>query len=243
MWTTADSRWHGILPERLAQKLSREGEIRNTLFASGELQILPNGPGADSIRQGYDGSEATISVEYLSEDRLPSKHLSSAEYGLRIFNTLRSISTLAGIEYYSASRGRMRTYLYEAYQIEGPDDRSPREDPIASVVPDKDTAYAYLRDSSLGRYVARVDYGYSGNQFIMTLVNHTKVTPFIITLAQPGELKMHVLLIPSEEHVLFYGLAYVNTGDVFGIAKRKEESFYNRLKALFAWFRGEIDLS
>ena len=240
---TDDTPWDDLLPEGIGKRLAEEGEIRNTLLDRRPLSLLPEGRAAEIINESYAGSEATITVEFLSDQAFPNNHLTPSEYHLRIFNTLRSISTLSGIEYYSASRGRMRIYLHEAFCIDSPENPVRREDPLVSLIPETDGVFAFLRDSSLGRYIARVDYSYSGRGFVMTLENQTTVRPFLIPLAQPGDLKMHVLLIPAGDRILFYGLAYLKAGDVFGIARSREESFYNRLKALFLWFQDNMDLS
>jgi hypothetical protein len=185
--------------------------------------------------------EPTIGVELLLlfDPGIPNMlaEMQESDYHLRIYNVLRSISTLKGIEYYSASRQRMRTFFYDAYVIDSPDNRETRNDPLVSSIPSNSTVYTYMKDSSLGNYVAQIRYHYHYDYFSMSIRNHTLLRRLIFPMVQPEKLNMFVLIVPQGSRLLFYGLSYVNASNIFGIADKKTASFYNRLLALFNWFR------
>jgi hypothetical protein len=47
-----------------------------------------------------------------------------------------------------------------------------------------------------------------------------------------------VIVAPTDDGLLFYGFSCVRTINLFGVVERKgENSFTNRLIALYTWFR------
>jgi hypothetical protein len=189
--------------------------------------------------------DPTLGVELLLLYSPPfyNTHIYNDEslYHLSIYNILRSVSTLKGIQYYSASRKRMRVFFHDAYAIESPQKQKRLEDPLVDEIPINETFYAFISDSSLGDYVAEAYYHYHYDYFALKLENLTTLWRFIFRLVEPRKLSMFVLLVPHEDSILFYGLTYINSPNPFGIIDAKTASFYNRLKALFNWFSGSME--
>ncbi len=241
----ADECFRNVLSGELLRGLTGEALLEHTFRAGDDLELFPRIPLKARVAEEVAAAQPTIGVELLTLYR-PQAHsrravgvqvMSEAQYHLAIYNILRSTSTLEGIEYYSASRRRMRTYFYDAYAIASPDDRVRIADRLVTEIPQNDTSYARLSDSSLGEYTAAIKYHYHYDYFAMSISNVTALWQFIIPLAQPGGLTMLVLIVPCEGELLLYGLVFVDTPDVFGLAQAKIASFYNRLKALFEWFK------
>ncbi len=229
-----------IIGRGLWQRLERETSLQYTFKGTQNLALFPALPIKARIEPEVARVKPTIGVELLMlfnpdiADTLAQ--MRESEYHLRIYNVLRSISTLKGIEYYSASRKRMRTFFYDAYAIESPDNRKKRGDPLVWSIPPNSSIYTYMKDSSLGNYVAEIRYHYHFDYFSMSIRNQTLLSWFIFPLVQPQKLNMFVLIVPRGDQLLFYGLSYVNASNIFGIAESKTASFYNRLIALFNWF-------
>ena len=88
-----------------------------------------------------------------------------------VFTTLQSISTMEGIEYYSQSRGYMRTLFHESYVIDHPGTRKRLPDPVWTTVPSQDRLYVYQRDSSFGKNVLQLDYRVEDATIFLTMTN------------------------------------------------------------------------
>jgi hypothetical protein len=234
-----------IVGKQRWKQLENEVFLQHTFKGSDPLNLFPALPIKGKVQPEVLRVQPTIGVELLLlyKPKLGAHHaeIGQSTYHLKIYNILRSISTLKEIEYYSASRKRMRIFFYDAYAIESPDNRKRLEDPLVESIPLNSTIHTYMMDSSLGNYVAQVHYHYHYDYFMMSIQNQTTLWRFIIPMVQPKKLNMLVLIVPWEDQLLFYGLCYVNATNLFGIADAKTASFYNRLIALFGWFRNNFE--
>lgn len=161
---------------------------------------------------------------------------------LTIYNILRSPSTMAGIEYYSASRGEMRTFYEESYAIDSPDGSNPIPDPTVGEIPQEDTIYAYQKDLSFGRNVQRLQYTRLDDGFMMLMENETTMVYKVVPLVRPGNLRTILLVRPAPDRGVleFYGNLAVRVPAMFGLQERARNSFYNRIVAFHDWFVGEL---
>jgi hypothetical protein len=226
--------------ETLAQ-LEREGEMRYTFRGAEALRLFPDLPIKGQYTKEIENLKPTLGVEYLLSTELTSRGSEDGTTQLCIYNALRSISTLKGVEYYSASRERMRVFFQDAYVIDHPETRERQEDPLVTEIPDASTIFAFLRDSSLGNYIAVADYIHNDGYFGMSITNWSVLRKFWIPMVQPNRLKSLILLFPCEGKLYFYGLSYVRTFALFS-RQAREASFYNRLVALLNWFQNEYGI-
>ena len=177
-----------------------------------------------------------IGVEVLLTYNFAGLQGNSEKNMLHIYNILRSISTLSGIEYYSASRQRMRTLFHEAYVVDSPDARNKLPDPVVQSIPSLSSIFVYQNDSSFGENVYRVLYNFKESYFLMEMNNLTQIWWGIIPLIDPQNLKYIILIYPFEDYLVFYSVICVNAFNFLGVADQKSASFYNRVKALYNWF-------
>jgi hypothetical protein len=157
-----------------------------------------------------------------------------------LYNTLRSISTLQGIEYYSASRERMRLLFEESWTISGPQDRKRIEDPLVREIPDEDTIYIHQKDLTFGTNRYRVEYLHNSGTISMDIVNITTMRYSIFPLVGEENMSMRLLVVPVAEGIVFYGLNTVDMLDLAIFHKKMEDSFTNRMIALIDWFSRQI---
>jgi hypothetical protein len=236
-----------LLGYNMYSRLESGQSLRHSFKAAESLELFPSLPIKERVLPQISRMKPTVGVEYLliyrpggfvggsRKDRPAREHL-------KIYNILRSVSTLRGIEYYSASRKRMRTFFYDAYVIDSPKRRRRLDDPLVEEIPTNASFFTFLRDSSLGDYVAEVKYHYHFDYFAMHIQNWSTLWQFIFPIVQPRDLNMLVIIVPDGDALLFYGLAYVNVTNIFGLAEGRTASFYNRLKALFHWFKTSYEL-
>jgi hypothetical protein len=228
------------LTARQKAQLSAEGEITHFYREDAKLILAPDGFGWRQARERIKEFGPKIGVEALFLTPYPGALENAADPELELYNTLRSVSTMEGIEYYSASRERMRIFYIDSYAVEDPDSRTPRRDPVVSSIPTEDTVYVYQRDSSFGRNVHRVTYRYTDGAYQVRMTNLTRMFYGILPLVAEENLDVYLTIVPVEEGIVFYGNSAVRVIGLFGMEDRAQNSFYNRIKALFDWFSREV---
>ncbi len=205
-----------------------------------QMELLPDTVYSAEIRASLIELAPSIGVEALYLLPLPDSLTQRPDFVLRTYNVLRSISTMEGIEYYSASRERMRVFYVESYVIDDPESRRAIRDPLVSEIPPRDRIYAYQEDSSFGRNSYELDYSHRRNQIGLSMVNLTRMSYGILPLVRPGNLEIHLAVIPTQDGLLFYGNCGVRVIGLFGMQDRVQASFQNRIDAIYRWFSARI---
>jgi len=123
-------------------------------YQSGESPtLIPTVSFQDKIEQTYHQFDHQIGVESIFI--LP---IEKTRTDLEVYNVLRQISTLKGIQYYSKSRGSMRILFNETFYIK--DMNHPRHlpDPIVDKIPPESTIKIYQEDTTFDKYISEVRY-------------------------------------------------------------------------------------
>lgn len=218
------------LPESTRAMLASEGEIVN-------LYAAPDGPRLVPVLRSIVEDELQDLEPGLGVEVLSVVSTDSAADILRSFRILQSVSTMQGIEYYSASRGYYRTLFHESYAVSDPDSREQREDPFAQELPESERLYVYQRDSSFGKNVYEVTYRTTETAVLLSMTNRTRMMyRGIIPAIGPGKLLIHIAVVPADGYVLLYGSSGVDSVNALGIEERARDSFYNRIIALHSWY-------
>jgi hypothetical protein len=188
--------------------------------------------------------EPNIGVESIQLLPMPGYMLEIREHDqimLGLYNILRSISALEGIEYYSASRRKMRTFFKTFYAVSSLENPERKADPLVKVIPETASILVAQQDLTFGKNFSRLTYGYDGNNITLSLENLKTMWYGIIPLISPLHMQIHLIVVPLEDYILFYGNSAVKTTiSIFGIEKSKTDSFYNRIKALYNWFSLQV---
>lgn len=204
-----------------------------------------------AVNLSGDLIEAAYSIDYVvgveSLYLIPWKEVSSEltalprpEFLLEVYNILRSISSLEGIEYYSASRERMRTLFAEAWAVKSPEDKQKIADPLVEHIPDRDTIFIHQKDLTFGKNISKVEYQRGEQSFRMNIVNLTTMTYMFFPIVGKENMSMQLLIVPSREGVLFYGLNTVDVMDLKIFHNKMRDSFTNRMVALYNWFLSQL---
>lgn len=230
-----------VVPD-LLQKLQAGTELRHSIGPRSPPQLLPALSFRERILQETAALGPTIGTEVLLLRAGSLWSLDSGASLLKLYNLLRSISRMKGIEYYSASRRRMRTLFAESYAIDGPVKRQRVPDPLVEEIPPSATLYVFQQDLTFGSNTYRSEYLYDEQEGVLALRNEN-LTPMRylgMTMVKPAQNLTWLVLIPYEGNLLFYGLACARAVSFFGLEKTKEDSFYNRLKAIYGWYAAEV---
>jgi hypothetical protein len=236
----AESTTDTLLAPELLERLTLEGELRNSLSESSPLKLIPEVTLRPDIEERINELELSVGTEVLTLYRNEAIDFDAEGSRLKIYTILRSISTMEGIEYYSASRKRMRTLFAQSYVIDGPEKLQRIPDPLVQEIPAYTRLYVFQEDLTFGENVYRWEYRYSGQYFLVTNRNTTTMRYFLLPMVKPEQSVTYILVIPAGREILFYGVTGAHTMSFFGLERTREDSFYNRLKAIYGWFTERI---
>jgi len=158
-----------------------------------------------------------------------------------LFNGAAAISSLAGTEYYSASRGTMRTFYESSTVIDGPDSKKPLPDPFFAAPPRELSLYARQKDLSFGNNIYRYDYRVMDDAIVFVQENLTAMTYGIIPAVGKNKLRSLVAVIDAGDCLLFYGVSAAKAASLPGMKERIGDSFSNRALAILKWYSGHAD--
>lgn len=231
-------------PAQLARVVP-DADTRTQLLAAGlQVPLTTAGPrlapdlvNRDLVVEWLDAIPVTYGAEVL---RLIRHGAGAGCPWTDLYNHLRAVSTLEGIEYYSASRGSHRTLYQQSYAIAGPDDHTRVPDPVVGGVPARSTLYLVQEDSTFGHNVYRSDYRFDGTTITMQVENLTTMWWSILPLVNPGDFRSVVTVTPTDQGLLFYAAAGIHTISIGGVRERSQSSLRNRLDALERWLRARL---
>ena len=160
-----------------------------------------------------------------------------------VYTILRAFGSMEGIEYYSASRERMKTFYLQSYVVHDPGDLARLPDPVFDTVPQRATAYAFQEDGSFGSNVQLVRYRAMGESVLMHTVNLDRMFYRAVPLIRPNGLRMIIVITFDDARgaLRFYGHVAVKVPGLFGMRDRARNSFYHRAVALYEWFKAELE--
>lgn len=230
-----------LVPATTYAELMKSGSIVRTAPEGQGPALLPTSAGSDAIRSALAADKPNLIIEALYAYRRP--HPTDPQAELRgIYGTLLSISSLEGIQYWSASRQKMRTLYAESFRIDDPKARHRLADltvPASGPLPQASGCYAFQRDLTFGSNVYRYDYAASTDGILLEIVNMTSMNYLAVPLMAPGGLKVRLLVIQTDEALLFYVASGANAPSLGVIRNKVEESITNRAIALYKWFEGK----
>jgi hypothetical protein len=237
----AENPLHGFVPPGLFDRLAEEGELRNSLHRNSPPKLIPDVPARREIEQKIEALGMSVGTEVLIVYKKESVDFDSPDSRVQIYNILRSMSTMTGIQYYSASRERMRTLFTQSYVVDGPEAQNRLPDPVVDEIPSFSKLYAFQEDLTFGENLYVTEFRYSGDYFLVDSRNLTTMHYFFLPMVKPGNSLTMILLIPSGQEILFYGAVGAHTMRLFGLERSREDSFYNRMKAIYGWFTERVE--
>jgi len=158
-----------------------------------------------------------------------------------VFNQITALSTLTGIQYFSASRNSMRTFYETSAVIDGPQTKKNLPDPVFSQPPAALTLYARQKDLTFGDNVYRYDYVCSSNIIYFVQENVTSLTYGIIPAIGRGNLRSVIAIIDCGDSLLMYAVSMAKAASLPGIGDRISSSFSNRASAILGWLTARLN--
>ena len=224
------------LSDTQIEELFEMGELLRVISPEEGPTLVPGPKFLQHIRADFDTIEYTVGVEVLNLIPRGSKGKTTAAAA----NLLLEIRTLEGLEYYSASRKKMRTLFLQSYVIDGPDSQNRVTDPRVAGVPAAGSVTLFQQDNTFGKNKLTLTYEVTSSTIHMVTENITRFYWGLIPLIKPERLHMHVLIHMTENFILYYGNFGAKALRLRLFEKRIHDSFYNRLVALYGWFEQKL---
>jgi hypothetical protein len=157
-----------------------------------------------------------------------------------LYNEVTAISTLAGIQYFSTSRGAMRTFYETSSVIDGPEG-NPRPDPVVTRPPAESVLYVRQKDLSFGDNIYKYTYYARPEILFCVLENTTTMKIGIIPGVGKHNLRSLVSIYDAGDYLLFYGVSMAKAVSLPGMNQRVGASFSTRAEAILHWLSGQAD--
>jgi hypothetical protein len=195
----------------------------------------------DSIRSDLDPSVMVETLFVYEKPMNANKGAWSEEEAARLYNGILALSTLAGLQYYSASRGAMRTFYETSSVIDGQSTKKPIPDPVYSRPPARLTIHARQKDSTFGDNIYQYDFYSEPGSFIFVQQNLTSMSYGIIPAIGKNKLWSVASVIDAGNFLLVYIASMSKAASIPGMKERIGNSFANRSEAIFNWFSNQAD--
>lgn len=238
-----------LISRNHAERLrSGGGLVMEMQLKNPSLALMPeNSELRQSVSRIIDSLKPNMMVETLSLYQKPehshkTPYTWDEEQKTGIFNQLLAISTLTGIQYYSASRGTMRTFFEYSSVIDGPDTKNPVPDPVYSSPPALLTVYARQKDLTFGDTIYRYDFTASDGAVFFIQENLTSLSVSLIPAIGKGNLKTVLAVFDCGDSLLVYSVSLAKALSVPGMGERIGASFSNRAEAILKWFFARADI-
>jgi hypothetical protein len=227
-------------PERAV--ILREGQIISEVQLKKPRPLLM--PDHEAVRTLVGEIQRSLNpgifVETLSLYKKPGGLSWTAEERRDLYNEALSISSLAGIQYFSATRNTMRIFYETSTVINSPTIKRPLPDPVFAE-PENLVLYARQKDLTFGDNVYRYEYRAGNDSLIFTQENITAMSVGIITAVGKNRLRTVVAIIDTEDSLLIYVASMAKASTLPGMGERIGNSFTNRTTAILKWFTGKAD--
>ena len=155
---------------------------------------------------------------------------------LHLYNSMRKISSMKGIEYYSRSREKMRLLFEESFRVDELKSKTALPDILVNSIPANDQLICFQKDLSFGKNWYQLDYSYSPDAISLRYMNLDSMYYSIIKAVSSENLHIHLTVLCIEDKLIIYGVSAADVFSMFGFEKKAEGSFYERLKAIRNWF-------
>ena len=158
-----------------------------------------------------------------------------------LYNETLALSTLSGIQYYSASRKAMRIFYEYSRVIDGPETKRVLADPVYTDPPSVLTVHARQKDLTFGDNIYKYEYRAGSDSLIFVQENLSPLNVAIITAVGRHKLRSVVAVIDAEDRLLVYAASMADAASMPGLGERIGNSFTNRAAAVLKWFSGRAD--
>lgn len=232
-----------IDPVHAGQLRSGSGAITKAHLRNPVLQLLPQN---DDLRRHVNavmndlGPNIAVETLYLYKKPTPAYGWTETQR-INLFNRMIALSTLAGTEYFSESRGIMRTFYESSHVVDNPSNRRQLPDPVFLTPPASFSLYARQTDLTFGDNIYRYNFVATQDAFFFTMENITALTVARIPVVGRNRLRSIMAVIDCGDYLLIYAVSMARAASTLGMGDRISSSFGNRAQAILQWFTDRAD--
>ena len=210
------------------------GESRRFFSRANDLSLAPTLSILERVTEDFEEVQVSLGVEVVFVSPQSGDTIDMASEA----EVLLRISGLEGVEYFSASRNRMRVLFEDSFVVDAPDTLRRLPDPTDVEPPDSFDMFVFQRDGTFGANLFQVDVKFTSSMLHMRFVNLTSFRYGPIRLISPHDLRLHIFLIRIGTGVYYYAAIGADSRGIGLLERRISDSFYNRLHALYSWYSG-----
>jgi hypothetical protein len=206
----------------------------------GTLSLVPAVSSREDIARAIGALGPTMGAELLRIIHVPGAEMDSPAGVLGLYNTLHAVSTMKGVTYWSVTRGKRQVLFLQSYVVDGTTRQEAQPDRVFTEVPATQEIFTFQEDSSFGKNTYSEQFVAQADHLVVKTENLTAIRFLFVTLIPERGLISQVVIVPSGEDLLFYGLACIRTGMPLGDRESRIQSLENRLIALADWLSGRL---
>ena len=234
-----------LIPSELSRALLAGGKPALAQFKNPGPLLLPNNEAlrglVDKLQRDLNPSVMVETLNIYEKPAIARKEAWSPGEEVRLFNNAMALSTLAGLQYFSASRGQMRTFYETSFVIDGLSAKKRVPDPLYPRPPAQLTLFASQKDLTFGDNVYQYDYYSFPGVIFFVQQNLTSLTYGIIPAVGKSKLYSTVAILDAGDYLLVYMASMAKAASLPGMKERLGNSFANRAEAIFNWFSDQAD--
>ncbi|MDR2629407.1 MAG: hypothetical protein LBC60_00635 [Spirochaetaceae bacterium] len=233
----------GLIGSGHAEELAREGMIFSLQTKNPQPALLPrDAAAAQLVSRIITDLEPTMLAESLSLYKKPGGPASWTEAERNaLYNEVLSLSSLAGLTYFSSSRNETRIFYESSTVIDGPESQNSLPDPSYSTPPRELTLYARQKDLTFGDNIYQYTYYAGQNSLMLTQENLTRMSYGLITAVGKNKLCSLLAVFDTDTDLVIYAISMAKVVSLPLLNQRVGRSFSTRLEALLTWFSGRAD--
>jgi len=214
--------------------LLETGTIERFPASIDEFKFIPDIPLKKEISDSIKKLNFNVAAECLffipyKKDKTASKRNAL----LDSFKIATNIEKLKGIKYYSVSHKGEKVLFEQVEIISG---RIPIPYP-ETAVPVFHSITAKIQDSTFGNNKYKIEYCSLSDFLLMEMTNIDRLYLAFIPVVGKESLLFYIIIIPGEEGFFLYSAGVTKSLDSDYIKSRVTQSVYNRVIALYNWFK------
>ena len=224
------------LSEEEKAKLIEHNELVEYSEGAPAFRLLPNISLSAAVKAEFEDYEPNVSDEALF--LLPKvENQNILPY---IYEKLRNISSLSGIQYHSNHYHEWKTLFDNVFETDnvGSDAVIPFKQ--TESIPWEERIIIHMEDVNFGAGYYEATYFNSTDSITFGLKNLTSLKYKGIPVIRKERVRFQMVIIPTDEYLLVYGVCGVDAGSLIRKMIHIPSSFYTRMKALRDWFTGQI---
>ncbi len=230
------SRFFSRIEKSEIEKLLSEGRIDRYPASHLDFKLLPELKERNRILKDIEKTDFNTAIESVFYFSYPSSR-DKKNIMKDSFHILTDIKKLEGITYYSYSHKEERVLFskveIQSGQITPATDAAPAE----TFLPEKHTMTAMIEDTTFGNNKYLIDYSVSDDSLVMKMSNLERITLAFFPVVKKNGLIFYTAVIPAENGLIIYCNGISKTIDSDFIRNRIGISIYNRVTALYSWFK------